>query len=214
MDITKETTVLNVYLHGSRVYGTATQESDYDYIVVVDPAFWVIPRCGIELASALPNNYKEDQPADVQIYNKEDWDKMAQENNCDFLECICQPDSLKLKETYVPDFILSKEKIRCNFSAKASNSWVKCKKKLTVEKDYSPYIGKKSLWHSLRLVRFGIQLLKHGKIVDYSELNPMYKEIVFNESNDWEYYKAKYQPIYNSYKTEFRLAENQSTLPS
>ena len=36
-------------------------------------------------------------------------------------------------------------------------------------------------------------------------MNHLYDEIVLCESNDWEYYKNKYKPFYNSIKTEFRL---------
>lgn len=194
--------ILNIYLHGSQVYGTATEKSDYDYIVI------------LEDNTPEPNliTYFPNQKVELIFYSKSEWVRRAQENDCDFLECYFLPEDKKIKETFIPEFKLVKEKIRSNFSAKASNSWVKCKKKLTVEKDYNPYIGKKSLWHSLRLIRFGIQILKYGKITDYSELNYLYKEIAFNESNDWEYYKSKYQPLYNSYKTEFRLAEEGSII--
>ncbi len=81
---------------------------------------------------------------------------------------------------------------------------MKCKKKLTVEKDYNPYIGKKSLWHSFRILMFGIQMLETGKIYDYSCANFLYDEIVNNPENDWNYYKEKYQKLYNSYKSKFR----------
>ena len=33
----------------------------------------------------------------------------------------------------------------------------------------------------------------------------MYDEIVNNETNDWLFYKSKYQPHLNSLRTKFRL---------
>jgi hypothetical protein len=102
------------------------------------------------------------------------------------------------------EFEIDYDKIREEFSRIASNSWVKCKKKLIIEKDYNPYIAKKSLFHSLRILMFGIQIMKLGKIVDFSEANIYYKDIM-DSPNDWEYLKEKYQPIYNKLKSEFRL---------
>lgn len=183
--------ILNIYVHGSRVYGTNTEQSDYDYIVVVEDSI-----------------YKQDSihynNEDYNIFSKSQWDNLAQDNDCDFIECIYLPSNLKIKETYIPEYNIQKELIRKNFSAKASNSWVKCKKKLTVEKDYAPYIGKKSLWHSLRLLDFGIQILSHGSIIDYTSMNSYYTDIMNASTNDWLYFKEKYQPIYNSYKSKFR----------
>jgi hypothetical protein len=79
------------------------------------------------------------------------------------------------------------------------------KKKLTVEKDYSPYIAKKSLFHSLRILIEGIQIAKYQKIIDYSQANYLWEEIVNNKVNDWSYYKEKYQPLYNKLNSEFRI---------
>ena len=48
------------------------------------------------------------------------------------------------------------------------------------------------------------------KIYNYSEANKLYSDIVENESNDWEYYKEKYQPLYNSLKSEFKRAHDKA----
>ena len=76
-----------------------------------------------------------------------------------------------VKETTVFIADITKTKIRNSFSHVASNSFVKCKKKIEVEASYDPHTGRKSLWHSLRIVDFGIQILKHDKIIDYSSVN-------------------------------------------
>lgn len=181
--------VLNIYEYGSRVYGTANENSDYDFVVVVKDEVYTTDHYSKE-------NYE------FNIYSKSQWIKMAEENDVIFCECFFLPN--KIKEEFVPEFKVDVPKLRASFSHVASNSFVKCKKKLTVEKDYVPYIGKKSLWHSFRILMFGIQILSKGKIYDYSEANYLYKEIVKNDCNDWEYYKEKYQGLYNSYKSEFR----------
>jgi hypothetical protein len=100
-------------------------------------------------------------------------------------------------------FKLNNSLLRNEISAKSSNSWVKASKKLTVEKN-SEYIGKKSLWHSLRIVIFGIQIATKGKIVDYTAANYLYNEIINSGNDDWSYYKDKYQSVFNGLCTEFR----------
>lgn len=186
--------VLNIYAHGSRVYKTNTTLSDYDYILIVN--------------KPLKESNFSYENEDFVVFTKQEWEEMALDNNCDFLECIFLEDNFKLKETFIPKYTLDFNKIRGNFSKKASNSFVKCKKKLEVEKDFNPYIAKKSLFHSLRLLQFGIQILKYGKITDYSCCNNLFTEIMNEKSNDWKVFKEKYQKIYNKYKSEFRAFDN------
>ena len=190
------TDILNIYEYGSRIYGTASEKSDYDFVVIVKDEVYTTDHCSEE-------NYE------FNIYSKSQWIKMAEENDVTFCECFFLPN--KIKEEFVPDFTIDIPKLRASFSSVASNSWVKCKKKLTVEKDFAPYIGKKSLWHSFRILMFGIQILSKGKIYDYSEANSMYDEIVKNENNNWQYYKEKYQALYNQYKSEFRKFDRSTT---
>lgn len=176
--------IISIYPFGSVVYGTSTPESDIDYILVVGPDF------------KYKGEYK-DGNNDFNIYTEEEWKEKANRFDVDYLESI--NGELSPEE-------LDYDKIRASISHTASNSWVKGKKKLTIEKDYAPYIGKKSIWHSLRILMFGIQIMKYGKIIDYKEANYLYADIVKNENNDWEYYKEKYQPLYNKLHTEFKLA--------
>lgn len=181
--------ILNVYLYGSRIYGTDNEKSDYDYVVVIKDDYY-----DVEQIKSNNNDYN--------FYTKTQWDAMCKNNDVVFCECYFLQN--KIKETYKPAFKLDPEKIRSNFSKMASNSYVKCKKKLIVEKDYNPYIAKKSLWHSFRILMYGIQMLKYNKIIDYQCANFLYNDIVNNKETKWDYFKNKYQPLYNQYKSEFR----------
>ena len=183
--------VLAVYPHGSQVYGTATKNSDFDYIVIVEDSAYTQESFFID-------------NCDLHIFTKSEWIKKSEENDIDFCECFFLPKSQKIKEEFVPTFVIDKKKLRANFSRKASNSFVKCKKKLEVKEDFSPYIGKKSLWHSFRILMFGIQILESGEITDYSCANFLYNEIVNSDHIDWTFFKKKYQQLYKHYKSEFR----------
>lgn len=187
---------LNIYEYGSIVYGTYVEgKSDRDYIVIV------------------PDDYKidvdqiENNNCHYNIFHKTTWQEKLNNNEVDAMEIYFLPKRHVIKETVYFKTEIVHSKIREQFSRTASNSWVKCKKKLIVEDSFNPRVGKKSLWHSLRIIEFGTQILLTGKINNYECANHLYDSIVNNEHNDWEYYQHYYQPIYNTKKTIFRLAE-------
>lgn len=193
--ILNDAKVLCIYLHGSRVYGCNNSDSDYDFIVVTE------------------DKYKSDAVSgegfDLSIFSRKEWEKEAEENSVDFMECMFLPDDIKLLEEYVPEYKINPKILRSSFSSKSSNSFVKCKKKLTVEKDFAPYTGKKSLFHSFRILHYGIQILKDKKITDYQAANDIYHEIMSIDSNEWQVFKDRYQQRYNNLKSQFRLAEKE-----
>ncbi|MGW8181205.1 MAG: hypothetical protein ACWGQW_20945, partial [bacterium] len=100
-------------------------------------------------------------------------------------------------------FTLDLAKLRKSFSAKASNSWVKAKKKIEVHQEYR--LGRKSLFHCLRILEFGTQIAMRGRIVDYSAANLVWEKIQEQGFETWQEYKDYWQPIYNNARTAFRL---------
>lgn len=93
-------------------------------------------------------------------------------------------------------------KLRHALSEKASHSFVKAKKKIDKEKDY--YIGRKSLFHSLRILTFGTQIAEMGAIVDYSAANHHWFDILNEPYYEWSWFDSKYGPVYNELATRFR----------
>ena len=181
--------VTKAYTYGSRVYNCVTDKSDFDYIVLVESD---------------NENLKysvEKDTFNFTVYSEQNFIKEIKNHNISVLECIFQND------TYLQYFKLDSEKLRRAISSVASNSYVKCKKKI---RDGEVYIGKKSLFHSLRILMFGIQIAKYGKIVNYEEANNYHKEI-FSMGDDWTELDKKFKPIYNALKSEFkRLAPLES----
>ena len=187
---------LNIYEYGSIVYGTYVEgKSDRDYIVIVPDDY------------ELDIDQIERDNCHYNIFRASAWQEKLNNNEVDAMEVFFMPKRHVVKETVYFQTKIDPSKIREQFSRTASNSWVKCKKKLVVEESFNPRVGKKSLWHSLRIIEFGTQILLTGKINDYGCMNHLYDAIVNNEHNDWEYYQHYYQPIYNAKKTRFRLAE-------
>lgn len=189
---------INIYHYGSYVYGTYIEGvSDKDYIIIVPD-------------TAKSEQFKYEN-IDYNIYTESEWINKMKNNDIECLECSFLDKRYILKETKKFDLNVDKDLIRKNISSTASNSFVKCKKKLTVQDSYSPRIGKKSLWHSIRLLDFGTQIMNFGKIVNYQSVNNIYSQIMEAPDN-WNYLKEQFQPIYNKYHSEFKLAHNKNNI--
>jgi len=181
--------ILNIYRYGSVVYGTNTELSDEDFIVII--------KDGLEKDIIIDG-------MDLHLIPLEVFNKKLEEHDPMALECLYLPDSCKVLENKDLKHKIDIEKLRNSFSAKASNSWVKAKKKLEVEKDFNVYLAKKSLFHSLRILTFGMQIASYGKIINYSAANNFWNNIKDNPSTEWTIYKEEFQSTYNRLKTTFR----------
>eukprot|EP01126_Amoeba_proteus_P040098 TRINITY_DN4263_c0_g1_i1.p1 TRINITY_DN4263_c0_g1~~TRINITY_DN4263_c0_g1_i1.p1 ORF type:complete len:133 (-),score=7.93 TRINITY_DN4263_c0_g1_i1:98-496(-) len=120
------------------------------------------------------------------------------------LECLWLPDDHVVLEKWKASFNLDKFKLRSSASAVSGNSWSKAGKKLVAGADFAPYIAKKSLFHCFRILIFAIQICTYGKIVDYSEANYLWKEIMSNPSENWEDFKKLYHPTFLELKSRLR----------
>lgn len=186
---------LNIYHYGSYVYNTFVDgASDYDFIVILPDDY-----------AEFDKEQFEDDDFQYTFYTQSTWQTMLDNHDVCAIEIYFLPNKFVLKKTVEFKTTIVPQKIREKFSQVASNSYVKCKKKLEVQESFSPRVGKKSLWHSLRIIDFGIQILKNGQIVDYTSMNYLYDDIVKCDVDEWAYYKQKYKPLYNSLKTQFRL---------
>lgn len=183
--------VLNIYLYGSRVYGTAKETSDFDYIVVVD---------NDETLKSLENYSGVNE--DFTFYTKEQFQEQVNNHEISVLECLFLNESMIEKKTVDFPFTLVLDKLRHSLSQKSSNSWVKAKKKFIVEESFNSYIGQKSAWHSLRILDFGCQIAKEGKITNYQETNALLPLIL--KLNSWQELDDNFRAINRAKNTEFK----------
>ena len=179
--------VVCVYPYGSRVYGNTHERSDYDYIVVVKKK---------------SREQFSDNQININFYSVDEHQQRLDDHEISALETYFLPEQLKLKELHKFKFKLDLAKLRHSLSKKSSNSWVKCKKKLTIEQDYDLNIGRKSMFHSFRIIDFGIQIAVNGKILNYDSSNSLYSEIMMY--SEWFDLFDTYKTRYNELCTEFR----------
>ena len=176
---------INFYRYGSVVYKTENINSDNDFIIVYDQ---------LESKKDIIKNNLQ-----ATVYSRDEFKKLIIEHEISVLECLFLPFGYKCEREYFP-FKLDKKQLRVAISSKASNSFVKAKKKLD---QGDIYIGQKSLFHSLRILLFGIQIAKFGKINDFTyNFDILLKNIM--KYDDWKNLKEKYKPIYNTYHSLFK----------
>lgn len=184
--------IKNLYLYGSRVYGTNDSMSDYDFIIICD-----------DVDGKIDGLTSPDEKYNATLYSVEKFQEEIDNHEISILECLFLPEAKIFKKEIDFTFELELNKLRSSISTKSSNSWVKCKKKLIVDDDYNPLIAKKSLFHVFRILHFGIQIAKNGKIIDYTEANGYWNDIKKLEPN-WDLIKSMYQKDKNRIETEFK----------
>lgn len=190
-----------IYPFGSRVYGTHSESSDFDYVVVMRPG----------TLRAEPTYTKDEHH--YQVYSCEEFLAKVNSHDIQALECICLPKSMWGKKNgynWIKEFKLDKSKLRESISTTANHSWVKGKKKLIISADYDKHAGLKSIFHSIRILGLGIQLGTQGVIYQYSEFNWLWTELKkLGEEYDgdvlWNKINDRYKTLFNKTSTEFKL---------
>ena len=178
--------IFNIFLFGSRVYGTSNDKSDWDIIMVANNSVnSTEQRKGLfNIHIYTPTKFQEDL----------DWHRI---NN---LECIYAPDWAILKEDRKFTFRFDVKKLRHATSHVSSNSWVKANKKIQFDEYYT---GVKSLYHSLRIPMFATQIVKDGRITDFTSANWIWDKIKSKQWT-WEELDSEFRESRNRILTEFK----------
>lgn len=188
-----DTNILNIYKFGSHVYGTNNKTSDDDYIFIV-------------------TEYVDYQDKNIQVYTITQFNSALTRCEIQALECLYLNKKFILKESIRFNrtaFRIDLNELRQSISTISNNSWVKGKKKLIISGDYEPYIAIKSVFHSLRILDYGIQIASENRISDYESMNWLYLELMklykqYQRNELWEIIDTRYRKILNSKKSEFK----------
>jgi predicted nucleotidyltransferase len=164
-----EEELLAIYPYGSRVYGTNSENSDFDYIIVTKSAFL---KNGAFKQNAISSDDKSIQAV---LYSRTGFIDALNNYEIGALECIYLDPSMVLLSKW--PFRVQKwdEKELANkIIQKASASWHIASRQ---SKDGFKAIAKKGIFHSLRILMFGLQLKEHQTIYNYSEANELKTEM-------------------------------------
>lgn len=180
--------VKNIYVFGSRVYGNASENSDWDILIIAN--------------TSSPETEIKTEEFNIHVLTEDRFREGLKQHHIRALECIMAPAWAKIQEDIkFDDFQLNMGSLRHSISHINSNSWVKAKKKLA-QGDY--YIGLKSLWHALRIVMFGSQIARWGYIRDWNCANHIWHKL---QMKTWTWYELDtlFRPLNNELLTGFRL---------
>lgn len=174
------------YPYGSRIYGTYNDRSDYDYIVISNKV-----RTG-EMKRGECN---------AKFFTPEHFQKLLDEHHIVALECFfLEKEKAYLTKDLKWNFELQKLNLYCSIAGKTHHDWVRAKKRFLngdIER------AKKSIFHAIRIVSFGIQISKFGRIVAYNEVNDCYKQIIEDADPNWDHYEKKWKTYYETLMKEF-----------
>jgi hypothetical protein len=143
-------------------------------------------------------------PVTFNCFTYDQWQEKLWNHEPKPLECHFLPKENVVAQTYDFNWKLDLVKLRHAFSRQASISWVKCKKKI---QDEEIYIGIKSMFHSLRILNFGIQIASEGRIYDYQQANP-YWETINDKWAAWRMYGTESEELWNSLHLHFKPEYN------
>jgi len=176
--------IQNIYVFGSRCYCTASENSDWDLLVIAKTPY---PEKELIVGNL-----------NIHIVTLDRFLEQLKQHHIGRIECLMSP--IILQETIKIPFEIKIPSLRHSISHICSNSWVKARKKIEVG-EY--YIGIKSLFHSLRISMFGSQIIKHQKIVDWECANYIWTKLQ-SKTWTWEELDAEFRLEKNRLMSDFR----------
>ena len=165
--------IVNVYPYGSRVYGTADEFSDHDYVLVY--------KRGLLPSGAFKDNAKSSTDRKIQgtCYSRGGFIDAINRYDITALECVLLPKELVVQEKMKFGITKYNEREMANcLVAKASSSWHFAR---LAYDDGNTESCIKNTWHAIRILDFGIQIKLTGTI-NYSSTNELRKEMFSNYS--------------------------------
>lgn len=196
-------------LYGSFLYNTNTPESDYDILIITDTNDKTTEQ-------NLHDITFENNKFDITIRSQTNFTELFKSCDIIALETIFAPkESIiidnPLMDNYRNSFILdieTKKQIRKSLSTKSDWAEVRARKKLA-DKEYK--IAIRSLYHSYRIIKFGIQIAKYNQIINWSEANDLWETLKDLKQEDISPQTLK--DLYKKYLQNGILTEFKQLLP-
>lgn len=176
--------VLNIYMFGSKIYGTDDEYSDSDYIIVFKSSF--LP------SGAFKDNAISSVDRSIQgtCYSRSGFIDAINNYEIAALECIFLPEDKIVQKKM--DFGITKyneKEFSKKIISKASSSWHFA---TLANKDGNVESCAKNVFHTLRILDFGIQIKENHKILNYSSMNNLKEKIydaeTINYFDPYDYY--------------------------
>ncbi len=193
LDLIQDENVLNFYLFGSHVYRTNHENSDIDVILVAQ-------------------EYFDAKDVNIHVYTETQFQSLLNKGEIQMLECFFAPKEFVLKESVIFNILFDRtfsEHLRISISTICSNSWVKGKKKLVIQGDYDLNLALKSVFHSLRILDYGIQISENQSIINFESSNWILAELKqlserYQYDALWNQIEVKFRKVFNQRSSKFK----------
>jgi len=183
--------VRNIYMYGSRVYGTCGVSSDYDIMVTA---------CSM----LVDKEFYEDE-YNIHVTTPDIFEDRLKKHDIHAIECVYAPDFAQIQtvKDYRKDFVLNHGLLKKMLFSQSAGAWRKAMMRVN---DGSYVWGEKSLFHSLRILMFGIQIVTKGELVDFSEANSIKEDIdKMAEAEDFDFHWSSYKKAWGTLR--YRLQD-------
>jgi hypothetical protein len=205
---TNKKEILNAYIFGSRAYGTDTEESDWDFIFVTKDDFeYELDSFSERQVFKINDNKKGErimittEEYNISLYKKSVFMKLVEENMIWVHFCIHLPKQFILKEEFnFKEFPARFSQIQKSVLTESARCWRKSRN-LFREKNFKK--GKKLLVYTFMYIDWGIQLYQKNTIDDNSCAKIKKKQILFDESNEWQHFEDLYLKEYQELEDKF-----------
>jgi hypothetical protein len=172
--------ILNIYPYGSHVYGSNTEFSDHDYIIV--------NKRSLLSSGAFKDNAISSNDGEIQgtCYSRGGFIDAINTYQMSALECIFLPSEMIVKKVF--DFRMNKynEKEMCKkVVTLASASWHNAI--LSYKDENFDYVSK-NIYHALRILDFGKQIKDNLSITNYSSMNDLKSRIYVDDCKPKDWY--------------------------
>ena len=201
--------MVGCYEWGSLLWKTMDGHSDLDFVVIIDSSKDIFENYTFENVYN-GNTFK----TDIILLSNRTFEGLLWEHDEMAMALYFSSGLMNYNPSY---FKLDLSKLRKSFSKKYNNSFVKAKKKYIVE--YPKYHSEielrksyKSLFHCIRILKFGIALAKYKDDFEMDKfiyhLKDDYKmvKLIYENNKEWEDIVATFKKVfkYNEMASEFR----------
>jgi len=167
-----------VFVLGSRLWGTARRDSDWDLLVVHADV------------TGKTSRHSGDGRIDAVVTSQEEYFERCRRHQ--WLECLTlfvPPDNCLRKQAPPADFTIDRRLLAASVAEETNKDWARARK--YVERGDLER-AKRTIVHTLRMNMMALQLATHGRIVDFTVANDLREELWGVYSQDWRYYDVEY----------------------
>lgn len=170
--------IIAIYPYGSRVYGTASEYSDHDYVLVA--------KNSILDSGSFKNNAVSNKDYTIQgtLYSRGGFTDAINNYDMPAMECL----SLAPEQIVLKKWPFKIQRWNTNEMVKKVIEKASASRHIADQqaKSGSEDRAKRGMYHALRILMFGNQLKEHQRIVNFTESNELHRKMMDIEDEEFD----------------------------